>query len=67
MAQVIALMAPVALGLSGATFHEPFHAGGMWRPMIVTKRSDREHVTAMRQLEGVAIRESSCVLLALPN
>jgi hypothetical protein len=26
MAQVIALMAPVALGLSGRTYHEPFHA-----------------------------------------
>jgi hypothetical protein len=28
MAQVIALTAPIALGLSGASFHEPFHADG---------------------------------------
>ena len=28
MAQVIALMALVALGISGRTFHEPFHADG---------------------------------------
>jgi hypothetical protein len=28
MAQVVALKAPTALGLSGASFHEPFHADG---------------------------------------
>jgi hypothetical protein len=28
MAQLIALTAPAALGLSGPSFHEPFHANG---------------------------------------
>jgi hypothetical protein len=40
MTQVIALTAPAALGFSGATFHEPFHADGGRRPMAVTERSD---------------------------
>ena len=43
MARVIALMALAALGLSGATFHEPFHADGRQRSMTVTERSDRTH------------------------
>jgi hypothetical protein len=41
MAQVIALTAPAALGLSGASFHEPFHAdGGKWA-IAVTERSEQ--------------------------
>ena len=41
MARVIALAALAALGLSGAPFHEPFHADGRQRSMTVTERSDR--------------------------
>ena len=39
MAQIIALMALAALGLSGASFHEPFHAGGEQQSMAMTERS----------------------------
>jgi hypothetical protein len=41
MTRVIALMALVALGLSGGSFHEPFHAECRRRSMTVTERSDR--------------------------
>jgi hypothetical protein len=41
MARLIASMALVALGLSGASFHEPFPADGRQRSMTVTERSDR--------------------------
>jgi hypothetical protein len=41
MAQVIALMALAALGLSSASFHEPFHANGAQQPMAITERSDQ--------------------------
>ena len=40
MARVIARIALVALGLSGATFHEPFHADKDQHPMAVTKSSE---------------------------
>jgi hypothetical protein len=57
MARVIALMTPAALGLSDATFHEPFHAfGGNW-PMAVTERSDRK--PPQRRRIGHCIAESS--------
>ena len=39
MAQVIALTALTALGLSGPPFHEPFHADGRQRSTTVTQRS----------------------------
>ncbi len=42
MAQVITLIASVALGISGASFHEPFHADGRQRSMTVTERSHRD-------------------------
>jgi hypothetical protein len=60
MARVIALMTPAALGLSDATFHEPFHAfGGNW-PMAVTERSDRN--PPQRRRIGHCIAESSLSL-----
>jgi len=36
MARAIALIALVALGLFGETFHEPFHGGGTPRLVAVT-------------------------------
>jgi len=51
MPQVIALMAPAALGLSGATFHEPFHADIEQRAMAVTERSN-QNVPQRRQPDG---------------
>jgi carbonic anhydrase/acetyltransferase-like protein (isoleucine patch superfamily) len=41
MAQSTALMAPTALGLFGASSHEPFHADGGQRSMAVTERSGK--------------------------
>jgi len=41
MEQAIALSAPAALGLSGASFHEPFHANGPATIHGVTERSAR--------------------------
>jgi len=41
MAPTFALIALVALGLSGAPFHEPFHADGTQRPITVTERGDQ--------------------------
>jgi len=41
IAQTIALMAPAALALSGASFHELFHTDGGRRAMAVTERSSR--------------------------
>jgi hypothetical protein len=38
MAQVIARMAPAALGLSSAPVHEPVHANGGQRPVAITER-----------------------------
>ena len=38
MAPNIALMAPAALGLSGAPVHEPVHAGRQAIPLTVTQR-----------------------------
>jgi hypothetical protein len=40
MAQVIAPTALAALGLSGVSFHEPFHAEDRQRPVPITERSD---------------------------
>ena len=40
MARVMALTALVALGLSGRTFHEPFHADDGLRSMAVTESSE---------------------------
>ena len=65
MPQVIALMAPAALGLSGATFHEPFHADIEQRAMAVTERSN-QNVPQRRQLDGMADR-TSARSFALPN
>ena len=50
MAQVIALTALAALGLSGAPFHEPFHADGRQWSMAVTERSDRNPPQRRRNL-----------------
>jgi len=41
IARVIALTARTALGLFGASFHEPFHADGEKRAVAVTECSDR--------------------------
>jgi hypothetical protein len=42
MTQVIALMAPAALGLFCASSHEPFHADGGQKSMAVTGRSGQK-------------------------
>ena len=62
IARVTALTALAALGLSGAPFHEPFHAGGRWRSMNVTKSSDRN--TSPR---CASLRAWPYEVLALPN
>lgn len=54
MARAAALTALASLGLSGAPFHEPFHADSRQRSMIVTKRSDRDVIIAMPQLDEMA-------------
>jgi hypothetical protein len=50
MAQVIALTAPAALGLSGASFHEPFYAEGGNDLWPVTERSDQNPPQRHRNL-----------------
>jgi len=50
-------MALAALGLSGAKFHEPFHADSERRAMAVTERSN-QNVPQRRQLDGMADRTS---------
>jgi hypothetical protein len=65
MAQVIALTALAALGLSGATFHEPFHADSEQRAMAVTERSN-QNMPQRRQLDAMADRTSDRSF-ALPN
>ena len=50
MAQSIALMAPTALGLFGASSHEPFHADGGQRSMAVTERSGQTPPQRRRNL-----------------
>jgi len=52
MARVIALMTPVALRLSGGTFHEPFHAYCRHHPVGVTKHSSQEQLRRYRDLPG---------------
>ena len=53
MAQVIALTAPAALGLFGASSHEPFHADGGQRSIAVTERSGQNAAAAAPQLAMV--------------
>jgi hypothetical protein len=43
MTQAIALTAPAALGLFGASSHEPFHADGGQESMAVTECSGRDN------------------------
>ena len=43
-------------GISGATFHEPFHADGGYCPIALTKRSDRNLVAARRNLTSLVRR-----------
>jgi hypothetical protein len=50
MARLIALKALVALGSSGALFHEPFHEDGRHRPVTVTKRNAQDLIAAAPQL-----------------
>jgi hypothetical protein len=50
MAQVMALTAPTALGLFGASSHEPFHADGEKRTMAVTECSDQNPPQRRRNL-----------------
>jgi hypothetical protein len=50
MARVIALTAPTALRLSGASFHEPFHVDGGQRSMAVTERGDQNPPPRHRDL-----------------
>jgi predicted NAD/FAD-binding protein len=56
MARVIALTALAALGFSGATFHETFHADGRYSPIALTKRSDRSLTAARRNLTSLVRR-----------
>ena len=65
MTRVIALMAPVTLGLSGGTSHEPFHAYSRHHPMGVTKRSSQEQLRRYRDLPGSDRTVDQVV--ALPN
>jgi hypothetical protein len=58
MARVIALTAPPALGLSGASFREPFHADGGQRSMAVTERSDQNPPQRHRDLTAWSDRTS---------
>jgi len=50
MTQPTALTALAALGLSGAPFHETFHADGRRRSVTVTERSDRNPPQRRRNL-----------------
>jgi len=50
--QVIALMAPAALGLSCASSHEPFHADGGQKSMAVTGRSGQKPPQRRRDFHG---------------
>jgi hypothetical protein len=50
MTQVIALTAPAALGLFGASSHEPFHADGEKQVAPVTERSDQNLPKRRRNL-----------------
>ena len=50
MTQVIALMAPAALGLFCASSHEPFHADGGQKSMAVTGRSGQKPPQRRRDL-----------------
>jgi hypothetical protein len=59
MARVIALTAPTALGLFGASFHEPFHADGGQRPMAITERSDQNRPQRRPRLEDDMVRQDS--------
>jgi hypothetical protein len=65
MARGVALTALASLGLSGAPFHEPFHADWRQRSMIVTKCSDRDLIAAMPKLwtSGPATPATSACLL----
>ena len=55
MTRLITLTALVALGLSGAPFHEPFHADGRQRSMTVAKRSDRNPVAGLTVAASLAL------------
>ena len=57
MAQVIAGISLVALGLLGASFHEPFHTDGGQRPMAVTKSSDQDRTQRRRTLKTTWVRQ----------
>jgi hypothetical protein len=50
MAQSIALMAPTALGLFGASSHESFHADGGQKSTAVTERSGQKPPQRRRDL-----------------
>jgi hypothetical protein len=59
MARAIALTAPIALGLSGASFHEPFHADSGRRPMAIIERSDQNRPQRRPRLEDDMVRQDS--------
>jgi len=66
MAQSIALMAPTALGLFGASSHEPFHADGRQWSMAVTERGDQNPPQRRRNLTTSSNTTVEQVF-ALPN
>lgn len=57
MTQAIALTALAALRLSGAPFHEAFHANGRQRFMVITERSDLNYLSrdAHRRLTAIVV------------
>ena len=61
MAQSLALMAPTALGLFGASSHEPFHADGGQKSMAVTERSGQTPPQRRRNLpwSGRTVEQSN--------
>jgi hypothetical protein len=68
MAQSIALMAPTALGLFGASSHEPFHADGGQKSIAVTERSGQAPPQRRRNLPwSDRTVEQIEQIVALPN
>jgi hypothetical protein len=58
-------MAPAALGLSGASSHEPFHADGGQKSMAVTERSGQKTPPRRRDLPWS--NRTVAQVVALPN
>jgi len=67
MALVIAQTALVALELSGAPFHEPFHADGRQPSTAVTECSGRNQAQRYRNLTTDMVEQAVEQIYALPN